>query len=561
MNRSWKLWGTVGLLLALSLSYGPSLLFKSFVYDGGRLMHRQPVIQGSWAPLKILKTDYWGRTRKRSIGSYRPFAVANLWLEHKLFGPNPVLFALTQILWMLGVCLGVVMLAGMLGLPQVVAWLAGLLFAVHPVHTAIVASIAGRADLLMALFFLLALRLHRSEHPLAGPLNITVVFLGLCSKELFVIFPAAVLLMDLFHPNQTEPQTLLDRVKGMPWLKHFQYATITGLFLWMRHHMIGIMTKFPHGAHDNPLVDASWGIKLLNAPMLFWRYVELLVLPLRLSPDRTFNAVPVLSSPNDWRFWAGALLLVALGRFFWKSNSKVRLLIALCLLAYLPISNTLVNGPIIMADRWLFLVTIPFCIGAAMAMHWLYQSFSNRHIVLFSIAGALLLFWSGVTMHYTHQWRSSLSLFAYASHSTPNSVKARFIYATELLRAGKPKLAKQQFRAAIQIKPTFSEAYLGVASAYEMMGNLKDAEQIIRDEVRRQKTRSPNARIRLVLFLRRHKRIKEAIQVNDTIRRDFPIWLKRMEKQYTRRRNKNLLQRPKAPPHKHSHDHKGHTHD
>ena len=78
-------------------------------------------------------------------------------MEYKFFGPNPSLFALTQILWMLGVCLGVVLFASMLGLPQIVAWLAGLLFAVHPVHTAVVASIAGRADLIMGLLFLLAL--------------------------------------------------------------------------------------------------------------------------------------------------------------------------------------------------------------------------------------------------------------------------------------------------------------------------------------------------------------------------------------------------------------------
>ena len=337
-------------------------------------------------------------------------------------------------------------------------------------------------------------------------------------------------------PSQKERQpTLLYTLKHLPWLQYTLYGIVTVLFLWMRYRMLGsFFTKFPHGSHDNPLMAASWGTKLLNAPMLLWRYFELLVMPISLSPDRTYNAVPLLTSPLTWRFGAGLTLLFGLAFLWFQSSSRTRLLIALGFLAYLPISNTVVTGPIIMADRWLFLVSVPFCIGLAASLRFFLQNYEKVRTLWVTLYVVIVLSWSAITYDYTSQWSSHLTLFAYASQNTPNSVKARYIYASELLRRRKPKQAMAEFQAALRIKPTFTLAHFGIAKAHEQMGQLKQAEQTLRDEVLRLGKRSPNARIRLILFLRRQRRFKEAQHINMTIQQDFPHWLRMMQQKYKR---------------------------
>lgn len=541
---SWL--GNIGLALlmgvTLFVTYSPSLSFRQFVYDAGRVVEKQPVVTGDWSLPRLLRTDYWGRTRGQSIGSYRPFAVAQLWLEYKLWGAQPWKFAISQLLWMWLVCLLAVVFCRQVGMGAIPAWLVGFCFALHPVHTEIVANVAGRADLLMACLFLLGLWLHHSKQVWALPCNLVVVLLGMASKELFVVFPVAVFLLDWLGGQRSESssqqttdngtKTPLASLSSLPWFSYLLYGAVVVLFVWMRHHMIGSSTQFPHGSHDNPLLNASLWTRFFQAPMLLWRNLEILVAPMALSPDRTFAAVPLVQSLADWRWWAGIVSLLIPGWLAWKQtqHAVVRVTLALAILLYLPISNTVVAGPIIMADRWLFLLSLPFCMALVMLGHFLFQHLTRLRWFLGGAGILYLLFCAVITYDYTWHWRSSLTLFQYASSTTPNSLKARFIHAQELLWSRQPNKALQEYRATLRIQPDFELGVFGMAEAYESMGQYKQAEELLRGEVRRAGLQNPNARIRLVLFLRRQKRWAEAQQVDHSIRRDFAHWLNMMKR-------------------------------
>ena len=157
MLHSW--WksplGSLILLLLLTLAAHGIGLAGGFVFDDFRVVFN-PVIQGHAPLTEIIASDYWGQSGQKSLGSYRPLAVFNLWLEYRIWKQQPFGYHLTNLLWMLLVCWLVFQFTRALGFSDGLSLLAGVIFCIHPIHTENVASIAGRADLLSAFFFLSA---------------------------------------------------------------------------------------------------------------------------------------------------------------------------------------------------------------------------------------------------------------------------------------------------------------------------------------------------------------------------------------------------------------------
>src|SRR5208337_4039369 len=126
----------VALLLAVAmLVYGNTLL-NGFTFDDDPYILRNPTvtnlsIKGLFVP-----------TRASNI--FRPVSFATFALNLAVGGGHPFGFHLFNLL------------------PQgaTVAWVAALLFAVHPIHTEDVASIVGRFELLAVGFLLAAWLLH-----------------------------------------------------------------------------------------------------------------------------------------------------------------------------------------------------------------------------------------------------------------------------------------------------------------------------------------------------------------------------------------------------------------
>ncbi len=88
---------------------------------------------------------------------YTPLTVSSFALEHQLFGFNPLVFHLDNLL--LHICTTglIIALARHIGLTSRASLFAGLLFAIHPMHVESVAWVTERKDCLYAFFYLLAL--------------------------------------------------------------------------------------------------------------------------------------------------------------------------------------------------------------------------------------------------------------------------------------------------------------------------------------------------------------------------------------------------------------------
>src|SRR4029077_5792548 len=232
-------------------------------------------------------------------------------------------------------------------------------FAVHPLHTEAVSSIAGRAEVLAAGFLFAAWILHLQDQQI--PALICFV-LALLSKESAVIFLPLLLVGDYA------------RGKWKPWLRYSLIAGVTLVYL-------GLLWKIQGGRFgqvtisqlDNPLVviPARW--RILNALRVAWKYVALHFYPAKLSCDYSFNEIRVY---RDWRHTLPAALaaLAAAGAWIWAVRKRrTGLIVAggIYLVGFAVTANILMPTGTIMAERLAYLPSAGFCLLLALGWSWL----------------------------------------------------------------------------------------------------------------------------------------------------------------------------------------------
>jgi len=137
----------IAVLIALALvAYGP-LWRAGFIWDDDSMLTANPLIRASdglyqfWFTRNAL--DYW------------PVTSTTLWFEWRLWGLNPLGYHLTNLALHLGTVALFWSVLRRMRVPG--AWLAALLFAVHPINVESVTWIAERKNLLALLFYLLAI--------------------------------------------------------------------------------------------------------------------------------------------------------------------------------------------------------------------------------------------------------------------------------------------------------------------------------------------------------------------------------------------------------------------
>jgi len=136
-----------------------NIIDGEFVYDDIKAILKNDDITNTdkdvW--LRMWKNDYWGNPLDYagSHQSYRPITVVSFKLDRIVFGMRSQNFHLTNILLH---CITTYLFCKIAGnicnFKREMKIIAGLTFAVHPIHTEAVSGIVGRADILATLFCL-----------------------------------------------------------------------------------------------------------------------------------------------------------------------------------------------------------------------------------------------------------------------------------------------------------------------------------------------------------------------------------------------------------------------
>lgn len=250
-------------------------------------------------------------------------------------GGSPLWFHAVTITWH-AIASTLVAASALAVMGPVAALVAGLLFAVHPVHVEAVASVVGRAEAMAGAGVLVALLLHRRGSVLAIP----AFLFALLSKEHALVFP----LLALVHDRVLDPPQQRTR------LLHGGYVAIGVVWLAV------VALLF----HDQPFSDtasrfvgASVVERLPTVLAVVPHYVRLLAAPFSLSGDYEPQVIPEPVGITGAQI-AGVLTLVA-GLvaliMAWRRAPKAAFALAWIPVTIAPVSNVLLPTGVTLAER------------------------------------------------------------------------------------------------------------------------------------------------------------------------------------------------------------------
>ena len=149
MERRVGGYGKDALLVLLALLTYVPVVRAGFVWDDSFLIVDNPNMQGLAG---LLRT--WSEPASLRYPWY-PLTYTSFWLEYAWVGTQPLAYHVDNVLLHATNAVLLFRLAAALGIPG--AWLAGAMFAVHPIHVESVAWITERKNVLAGLFVLLSL--------------------------------------------------------------------------------------------------------------------------------------------------------------------------------------------------------------------------------------------------------------------------------------------------------------------------------------------------------------------------------------------------------------------
>jgi tetratricopeptide (TPR) repeat protein len=479
-------WGVAFIAAAL---YLPTLWYE-FTFDDGTIVARNPAVQdwGNWK--LIFLADYWPGTHS---ALYRPVTIFSFALEKLVHGPDPSGFHLINLLLHSAVSALVFLLATRLIGPNWGAGLAGLLFAIHPVHSEVVSGIVGRAELLSSLLALGAFWMWtkdstRSRSPAphrAWPKVMLLYFLALGAKENVIILPGVLFLWELARAG-TEPGRFRQVVRNH---RLWGLVAVALVFLAIRSLALGGIQASISPAPDfveNPLEREPAGSRIASALSNQWHALALHIIPRPLIADYSFDTLPVVHS------WmnpgVAAMLLCVIGSIaLWIMRRRMASVLILVpswyLLAVLPTSNIPLVIGTVFAERLLYFPSVAFCLGvgglvsAALGsearMGKIPVSRSAKAILGASLLGIVTL--SALTLARNPVWASDLVLFRDTVDKAPRNVKARLWLGDSLVRSGDLTTAVGQYRTALEIYPDYAPAAANLVVPLKTLGRFREA--------------------------------------------------------------------------------------
>jgi hypothetical protein len=263
----------------------------------------------------LLRTEFW-HFSNISLGYYRPLSLITFALEQEYFKDNAHISHMINagLYGLTGLVIGVLLQKW---LPQqtIAAFLIGVVFMAHPLHTEIVANIKGRDEILSFLFIslmLLSYWRYLETRQVAWLIGACVsLYLAFLSKESSIVSLALIPAMQYWFARQSIWQSLINL---------WPFLVVAALFFYQKKVMIGTLS-------GNPPVDWAnypYAIEKTQKSTTFkflTYYIRLLVLPHPLVYDYSYNVIPS-GSKGDMLTWTGFFGLLAMIWLTWKGFVK-----------------------------------------------------------------------------------------------------------------------------------------------------------------------------------------------------------------------------------------------
>jgi hypothetical protein len=460
-------------------------LSNGFAYDDVSIIVENESIQ-SWERLRsAIFAPYWPIVGGAELALWRPVTTGLFGLQYLVADGSPVPFHLVNVLLHAAASGALVLLLAHLT-SVAAAWVAGLVFAVHPVHTEAVANVVGQAELMAALAALLALLVHaRGGHrsTWGTALGVGALYaVGFGAKESAITLLGLVFLMDAARERLGFAE--LPGYLARRWRTYFVMMIVAVGTLVARAAVLG--------GQATPRVGA--GFQILEEVPRIWtlgevwtHYVRLWVFPLDLSSDYAPNVIPVSLGWNATNITGVVVVLaVLLGTLAaWRRRplepgSRSAKLAAFgvvwFLVAISPISNTLFLTGVMLAERTLYLPSA----GLAAAVGWLVVRLSSERprlaptlLLVVVVAGSVR------TWIRNPEWKSHDTVFTVMARDYPHSGRVQWLLGDNFIDRGRISEGLTSYRAAVDLLDAHHGFLIHVADVLMRIDRYRGADGVL----------------------------------------------------------------------------------
>jgi len=448
------------IIVAVAMVYLP-VLRGDFVWDDFLLITGNPLLQNFSGLVEIWSG---GRT-----ADYFPLTNTIFWIEHHLFGANATGYHAVNILLQIANALLVWRLLTRLNIPG--AWLAGLIFGIHPVHVASVAWISELKNLLAMFFALLSVlcflelddqRLRNSATAYAA--SLVFFALALLSKTQVVFLPFVLLLCAWWRDEKsagtkTNHDLRRDVIRSWPF---FLLAIVLGLVtMWFQNRGIG----------EEEIVIGSLPRRFVNAAMAIWWYAGHLFAPVRLMaiyPNWRFDSPRVLE-------WLPLIALIGIltGLWHWRDRGTrgAFFAVACFVVALLPslglVRMAYVRSGTLVADHLQYFADVPLLalFSAGVAYAWNHRQRMTKiatATIVTLLVGAMGTYAFARVQVYRNEetlWQDNLS-------KNPDAWQAHIMMAQRRFKQERYAEAAYHAGRAAELKPELADIHNELGLAY-----------------------------------------------------------------------------------------------
>ncbi len=444
------------ILLATWLSYSPTLK-NNFVY----LDDDTHILENS--AIRVLDVGHIQQIFTTTVDRvFAPLTFLSFAFEYHFFKYDPFIYHFNNLLLHLGVTAFVFYFGLQLGLPLLAAFVAGLLFGIHPMHVESVAWVTERKDVLYAFFYMATLCFYwkylcqRKIFPYL--LTIVFGFLSILAKPMALSLPLVLLLCDWFKKRPFDKSMVLDKIP------HFIYIISIA---WITY---SLNARIPGENIHSGFIIWVWTCVF---------YIHKFFYPATLVPMYALPEPIVLSNPH----YLGAigLFIFLASILFYLRNMRWVMFAALFYflsMFFLFRYDNAVDKNIV-ADRFMYLPCLGICLLIGYVIDQLFKKIplekkSTRIALSLSLIFIAVVL-GAKTFSQTQLWKDSIPFWNHELKHYPNNATAYGNRGEAYKDIGKYDLALADFNKAIGTDAKYAEAYNSRGQLYAMRGDFAGA--------------------------------------------------------------------------------------
>jgi len=445
---------------------------------------------------KISLENTWWMLTDYTMTNWHPLTWFSYSLDFALWGKNPIMFKLTNIL--LHILNSIIFYSltftilkiyldrptktehSTVNTPQIqqCALLASCIFSIHPQHIESVVWIIERKDVLCTLFYFSAIitYIKHIQKKSKAYLNITVILalLATMAKPMAVSLPASLMLIDIFILQRTSNKlTLKDNLTLLVSNK----LTLIALSIF-----IILVTLLTQIGTIKDLETLSIPTRIINSSSATLHYLFTILYPFELSPFYPYQDISLSPSIASILPISGVILLAALFILLYRKGYTLYLLaFSFFLVTAAPVIGIVSVGDQAFADRYSYIPTSFFYIAlcASLTSVTCKIRFNNKFKLIYNILlfTPIIIFGLASNNQISH-WRNDETLWKSVTKLYPNQalIAHHNLGNAHYINANFSEAIKQ-YKIALAINPEASKTLENLGRVYSKLGDDKKALQ------------------------------------------------------------------------------------